>query len=265
MQYETNPEDIQRSRGGGRHCAVRFSVAPARGARKVGTGGPRRHQRGLNRVEIQAGRRPGDETRRLARSLSPAFRARRCRWRTARSSRGKLVTRRTRRWSSRGRFMDIARPRDLGCILRQLLGESGRELAVERRKSFGARQDSVLRYPPGDRMRMQEPARARGVVRAAGGGPTDPDPGLIVMPQIGNTVPPVGAPARRASEPPAMRSRERAGSVFGRTVSRNPDAARAVERVASSVSHADAGTKRRARFGPARRHRPARRACLRRG
>lgn len=42
------------------------------------------------------------------------------------------------------------------------------------------------------------------------------------MPEIGNTVSPVGAPARRTSEPAPMRSGDRAGSVFGRTVSRNP-------------------------------------------
>ena len=42
------------------------------------------------------------------------------------------------------------------------------------------------------------------------------------MREIGNTASPVGAPARRASEPAPARSRERAGSVFGRTVNRNP-------------------------------------------
>ena len=52
------------------------------------------------------------------------------------------------------------------------------------------------------------------------------------MPEIGNTVSPVGAAARRASEPPKLRSGERAGSVFGRTVSRNPTPP---ERLSASV------------------------------
>ena len=42
------------------------------------------------------------------------------------------------------------------------------------------------------------------------------------MPRIGNTVSPVGTTARGASEPVPVRSRERTGSVFGRTVSLNP-------------------------------------------
>ena len=42
------------------------------------------------------------------------------------------------------------------------------------------------------------------------------------MPELGNTASRVGAPTRRASEPPRLRSRDGAGSVFGRAVSRNP-------------------------------------------
>ena len=183
-------------------------------------------------MEIQAGGHAGGETRRLARPASPAFRARRHRWRTARSSPREACHASDKAVSNRVRFMDIAPPGNLGCILRQLLGESGREPAAERRKSFRARQDSVLRCPPRDRMRVQEPARARGDARAAGSKPSDPNPGLIVMPEIGNTVSPVGAPARRASEPPKLRSGVRAGSVFGRTVSRNPTPP---ERLSASV------------------------------
>lgn len=63
--------------------------------------------------------------------------------------------------------------------------------------------DTALpRFP--SRPRREQPERTR----------LNPSPGLIVMPQIGNTVSPVGASARRASEPPATRSGERAGSVF---------------------------------------------------
>ena len=42
------------------------------------------------------------------------------------------------------------------------------------------------------------------------------------MPELGTPVSPVGAPARRASEPPTMRTEGGAGRAFGRTVSRNP-------------------------------------------
>ena len=42
------------------------------------------------------------------------------------------------------------------------------------------------------------------------------------MPELGTPVSPVGAPARRASEPPTVRTEGGAGRAFGRTVSRNP-------------------------------------------
>ena len=80
------------------------------------------------------------------------------------------------------------------------------------------------------------------------------------MPEIGNTVSPVGAPARRASEPPKLRSGERAGSVFGRTVSRNPTPP---ERLSASVRelraqrpgrNAELDAVSRARAGPGDEH-----------
>ena len=42
------------------------------------------------------------------------------------------------------------------------------------------------------------------------------------MPELGTPASPVGAPARRASEPPTIRTEGGAGRAFGRTVSRNP-------------------------------------------
>ena len=87
---------------------------------------------------------------------------------------------------------------------------------------YGARRESVLRHPPRGRIRVQD-LEPRSWRRASGrGGPTCPSPGSIVMPEIGNATSPVGAPARRASEPPMSRSVDGTGSVFGRTVSRNP-------------------------------------------